>query len=114
MGVPQAVAEYLADLKSLIKRVRAEDHTELIVAVRHCAETFRRYMAVGGAQSIAIDDVVSKCSILVEVMKANPDESEATLRPYRRAAIHSVEDLSRILLDAAPSNEAVILQLPRR
>jgi hypothetical protein len=114
MGVPKAVGEYLADLRFLIKRVSMDDHTALIVAARHCAETFRRYMAVERDLSIAIDDVVSKCSVLVEMIKANPDESEANLRPFRRAALQSVDDLSHLLEDAAPSHEATILHLPRR
>jgi len=114
MAVPKAIAEYLADLKSDIKKVTLEDHTHLIVAARHCAETFRRYMAVSTTQSIAIDTVVHKCSDLVEALKVKPALPEASLKPLRRAALESVEDLAATVADAEPIHEAQILHLTRK
>jgi hypothetical protein len=112
MAVPKAIAEYLSGLKSEIKKVTLEDHTHLIVSARHSAETFRRYMALTTQQSIAIDNVVHKCSDLVEALKvAAPADALKTLR---RAALASVEDLSETVADAEAVHEATILHLNRK
>jgi hypothetical protein len=114
MAVPKAIAEYLSNLRSEIKKVTLDDHTYLIVSARHCAETFRRYMALTTSQSIAIDNVVAKCCNLVEALKQKPALSEQEIKPLRRAALQSVEDLSETVSDAEPSHEATILHLTRK
>jgi hypothetical protein len=114
MAVPKAIAEYLSSLKSEIKKVTLEDHTYLIVSARHCAETFRRYMALTTKQSIAIDNVVHKCSNLVEALKLKPAADEAEIKRLRRTALEAVEDLSETVADAEPTHEAQILPLNRR
>jgi len=114
MAVPKAIAEYLSSLRAEIKKVTLDDHTYLIVSARHCAETFRRYMALTTSQSIAIDNVVAKCSNLVEGLKQKPALSEQEIKPLRRAALQSVEDLSETVSDAEPSHEATILNLTRK
>ncbi|ACB94450.1 hypothetical protein [Beijerinckia indica] len=114
MAVPRTVSEHLADLKSQIKSVDLADHVSFIVAARHCAETFRRYMAVNGTQSLAIDNLVSKCSILVEALKAKPPESQEALRRLRRDALDAADTLTGYLSDAEPAHEARILPLVRR
>ncbi len=114
MAVPKAIAEYLSSLKSEIKKVQLDDHTYLIVSARHCAETFRRYMALSTKQSLAIDTVVHKCSELVEALKAKPPASDQDIKHLRRAALESVEDLSETVADAEPTHEATILHLTRK
>jgi len=114
MAVPKTVSEHLADLKSRIKYVELGDHVGFIVAARHCAETFRRYMAVNGKQSLAIDNLVSKCSILSEGLKADPPLSSDTIRRLRRDALEAVDHLTSFLSDAEPAHEARILPLVRR
>jgi hypothetical protein len=114
MAVPKAIAEYLSNLKSEIKKVQLDDHTYLIVAARHCAETFRRYLALTTRQSIAIDHVVAKCSNLVEGLKANPSLSDQAIKQMRRDALSAVDDLSETVADAEPSHEATILHLTRK
>ncbi len=114
MAVPKAIAEYLSSLKSEIKKVTLEDHTYLIVSARHCAETFRRYMALTTKQSLAIDTVVHKCSDLVEALKLKPAPPEAEIKRLRRAAMEAVEDLAETVADAEPTHEATILPLNRR
>jgi hypothetical protein len=114
MAVPKAIAEYLSSLKSEIKKVTLEDHTYLIVSARHCAETFRRYMALTTKQSLAIDAVVHKCSNLVEALKLKPAVAEPEIKRLRRAAMEAVEDLSETVADAEPSHEATILHLTRK
>ncbi len=114
MAVPKAIAEYLSSLKSEIKKVTLEDHTYLIVAARHCAETFRRYLALTTKQSLAIDTVVHKCSDLVEALKIKPPVSEAAIKPLRRAALEAVDDLSETVADAEATHEATILHLNRK
>jgi len=113
MAVPKAIAEYLSNLKSEVKKVQLDDHTYLIVAARHCAETFRRYLALTTKQSIAIDNVVAKCSNLVEGLKAtHPSEQE--IKQLRRAALGAIDDLSDTVADAEPTHEATILHLNRK
>jgi len=114
MAVPKAIAEYLSSLRLEIKKVQLDDHTHLIVAARHCAETFRRYLALTTRQSIAIDTVVQKCSELVEALKITPALDERTIKPLRRAALEAVTDLSETVADAEPSHEATILHLNRK
>ncbi|HYP56812.1 MAG TPA: hypothetical protein VEQ35_00815 [Beijerinckia sp.] len=114
MALPRTVSEYLANLRTDIKRVTIEDHMAFVVAARHCAETFRRYMAVTGDQSLAIDNVVSKCSILAEEIKAHPGENTDQIKRLRRAALDAVEELATVIGDAEPSHEAMILPLVRR
>jgi hypothetical protein len=114
MAVPKAIAEYLSNLKSEVKKVQLDDHTYLIVAARHCAETFRRYLALTTKQSIAIDNVVAKCSNLVEGLKAKPHLSEQEIKHLRRAALGSIDDLSETVADAEPTHEATILHLNRK
>ncbi len=114
MAVPKAIAEYLSSLKSDIKKVSLDDHTYLIVSARHCAETFRRYMALTTKQSIAIDTVVHKCSALVEALKVKPALGESEIKHLRRAAMEAVEDLSETVADAEITHEATILHLTRR
>jgi alcohol dehydrogenase class IV len=114
MAVPKAIAEYLSNLKSEIKKVQLEDHTYLIVAARHCAETCRRYMALTTQQSIAIDNVVHKCSDLVEALKVEPSLAEADIKKLRRAALGSIDELSETVADAEPLHEATILHLTRK
>jgi hypothetical protein len=114
MAVPKAIDEYLSSLRSDIKKVTLDDHTYLIVSARHCAETFRRYLALTTKQSIAIDNVVHKCSDLVEALKLKPALSEQDLKPLRRAALEAVGDLSETVADAEPSHEATILHLTRK
>jgi hypothetical protein len=114
MAVPKAIAEYLSSLRLEIKKVQFEDHTHLIVAARHCAETFRRYMALTTQQSIAIDNAVHKCSELVEALKIKPALDEQKIKPFRRAALEAVSALSETVADAEPTHEAVILHLNRK
>ena len=111
MGVPQPIGELLANLKAEIKHATAEDHTPLIVAARHCAETCRRYIAVSGDLSVTIDNVVSKCSILVEAIKQGQGEN---VRGLRHEALYAVDDLSRVVEEAELKEEATILRLPRK
>ncbi len=114
MAVPKAIAEYLSNLKSEVKKVQLEDHTYLIVAARHCAETFRRYMALTTQQSLAIDTVVHKCSDLVEGLKAQPALDDQEIKKLRRIALGAIDDLSETVADAEPRHEATILHLNRR
>ncbi len=114
MAVPKAIAEYLSNLKSEVKKVQLDDHTYLIVAARHCAETFRRYLALTTKQSIAIDNVVAKCSNLVEGLKAQPHLSEQEIKQLRRTALGAIDDLSETVADAEAAHEATILHLNRK
>lgn len=114
MGVPKAVDDYLAGLRADIRHVTLEETTALVVAARRCAETLRRYMAIEGKQSLAIDHVVARCSILSEAIKAQAQEDLAELKPLRRAALEAVDDLALLLQKTDSENEATILYLQRK
>ncbi len=114
LGIPQAIGEHLAGLKAEIKRASFEDYTPLIVAARHTAETCRRYMAVSGDLSVAIDAVIAKSSILVEAIKKDARGEDPNIRSLRYDAIYAVEDLGRAVAETGPNEQATILHLPRR
>lgn len=114
MGVPKAVDDYLAALRADIKHANREDTTALVVAARRCAETMRRYMAIEGKQSLAIDHVVAKCSNLSEAIKGQTLEDAIVLKPLRRAALQAVDELAALLQKTDAENEATILYLQRK
>jgi hypothetical protein len=114
MGVPKAVDDYLAALRTDIKHASREDSTALVVAARRCAETLRRYMAIEGKQSLAIDYVVAKCSNLSEAIRTQTMEDTNALKPLRRTALQAVDELAALLQKTDADNEATILYLQRK